>query len=720
MDKLQLASRLPGRISRLADLSANLWWSWYLPARELFESLDRRLWRSSGHNPVRLLNEIDQQRLERMAADPAFLENYDAVIQALDDQMINGRSWLSKNHPGELASAVAYFSMEFAVHNSLPMYAGGLGVLAGDICKEASDLGLPFVGIGFMYPEGYFHQRISSDGWQVEHYRQLDFDQAPISRVTAADGGRFLLSLALGTKTLFFTSWEVKVGRGTLYLLDTNVPENLPSDRELSARLYSAGREVRLQQEYILGIGGVRLLRALGIHPGVWHCNEGHTSFLLLELLREHMTAGDDLETAIAKVRECAVFTTHTPVPAGHDTFDETLIDRYFCCFWENLKIDRDRFLALGQAARDEQFNMTVLGLKLAQRANAVSRLHGEVSRRMWRRLYDDAPESAVPIGYITNGVHVPTWISPEMAHLYEEHLGPDWYQRRDDESFRQAALAIPDEPLWQVHQARKRRLFFQIRERARQEWSGTEVSGQRLAALGAMLDPEVLTVGFVRRFVEYKRPALLFKDVERLKKIIRNWQRPVQFIFAGKSHPADFMAKELIHRVYAQATDREFEGRICFLEDYDLHLAHYLVTGVDVWLNNPRRLLEASGTSGMKAAINGVPNISIRDGWWQEGFHDGNGWAIGSELKPDTAAEEDTQDAASLYELLEDTVTPLYYDRDLADLPRGWLKVAKEAIASTLYQFSGSRMMKEYTERFYLPIAKAAIGKTEAFVSDS
>ncbi len=709
MDKAQLASRLPGRISRLADLSANLWWSWYLPARELFESLDSRLWRSSGHNPVRLLAEIDLQRLERMAADPAFLENYDAVIEAFNGQIVDGHSWLSKTHPGELVSPVAYFSMEFAVHNSLPMYAGGLGVLAGDICKEASDLGLPFVGVGFMYPEGYFHQRISAEGWQVEHYRQLDFDQAPISRLTAGDGSRFLLSLVLGSKTVFVTAWEVKVGRGSLYLLDTNVPENPPADRELSARLYSAGREVRLQQEYILGIGGVRLLRSLGIDPVVWHCNEGHTSFLLLELLREHVAVGDDFDAAVAKVRACAVFTTHTPVPAGHDTFDAPLIDRYFCCYWENLKIDRDRFMALGQATEDEPFNMTVLGLKLAERANAVSRLHGEVSRKMWRRLYGQAPETAVPIGYITNGIHVPTWIPPEMYHLYEKYLGPDWYERRHEDSFRQAVESIPDEPLWQAHQARKRRLFFTIRERARQEWSNAEVSGQRLAALGAMLDPEVLTVGFVRRFVEYKRPALLFRDVQRLKKIIRNWQRPVQFIFAGKSHPADFMAKELIHRVYVQATDREFEGRICFVEDYDLHLAHYLVTGVDVWLNNPRRLLEASGTSGMKAAINGVPSVSVRDGWWQEGFHDGNGWAIGSELKPETATEEDAQDAEALYDLLEETVMPLYYDRDLSDLPRGWLKVAKEAIASTLTDFSASRMMKEYTERFYLPIARGA-----------
>jgi len=706
MDKVHLASRLPGRLTRLADLAANLWWSWHLPARELFQSLDNRLWRSTGHNPVRLIMEIEPERLEKAADDPVFLARYNSVIGELDAQIINGQSWLSRAHPGDLASPVAYFSMEFAVHNSLPMYAGGLGVLAGDICKEASDLGLPFVGVGFMYPEGYFHQRISDDGWQVEHYRQLDFDLAPISRVTTPEGERLLLSLALGNKLVFLTAWEVKVGKGVLYLLDTNVPENTPEDRELSARLYSPGREIRLQQEYLLGIGGVRLLRRLGIKPVAWHCNEGHTSFLLIELLRESLNKGEDFEKAVGNVRAHTVFTTHTPVAAGHDTFDLGLIDKYFCCYWESLKIDRTRFIGLGQDSPDEPFNMTVLGLKLAGRSNAVSKVHREVSRRMWRHLYNNIQASDVPIGNVTNGIHVPTWVSPEMTRLYERFIGPDWHDRLTGEDLSSAIQNIPDEDLWQVHQLRKQRLMHYIREQVRQELGDADVSGQRLMALGAMLDPEVLTVGFVRRFVEYKRPALLFRDVERLKKIIRNWQRPVQFIFAGKSHPADFMAKELIHRVYSQANDREYEGRICFIEDYDLHLAHYLVTGIDVWLNNPRRLLEASGTSGMKAAVNGVPNVSVPDGWWQEGADDNNGWTIGGLAKPENPAEEDAIDAAAIYDLFEEKIIPLYYDRDIADIPRGWLKVAKGAMASTLSRFSASRMMREYTEQMYLPIA--------------
>ncbi|APV44449.1 starch phosphorylase [Dehalogenimonas formicexedens] len=712
MDKVQLASRLPGRLSRLADLSANLWWSWTIPARELFESIDGRLWRSSGHNPVRLLSEVEPRRLESLAADEEFLGKLDSVIELFDRRMSDEKNWVTKTYPGVFNHPVAYFSMEFAVHNSLPMYAGGLGVLAGDICKEASDLGLPFVGVGFMYPEGYFHQRISEDGWQIEHYRQLDFDLAPISRVTQPDGSRFLLSLLLGNKNIYLTAWEVKVGRGVLYLLDTNVPENEPGDRELSARLYSAGREIRLQQEYLLGIGGVRLLRALGINPVAWHCNEGHTSFLLLELLRERLTAGDSLESAIEKVRDQAVFTTHTPVPAGHDTFDPALMDRYFCCYWDSLKIERDEFLSLGQASPDEYFNMTVLGLKLSRRANAVSRLHGEVSRKMWRRLYGSTPESAVPIGHITNGIHVPTWETPPLTKAFEKYIGNDWYDRRHEIGFRDLLNKVPDEVLWQAHQFRKQRLIHLITERSRQEWSNAEVSSRRLVALGALMDPDVLTIGFVRRFVEYKRPSLLFRDVERLKKIVRNWQRPVQFIFAGKSHPADFMAKELIHRVYSQATDREFEGRVCFIEDYDLHLARYLVSGVDVWLNNPRRLLEASGTSGMKAGINGVPNASILDGWWQEGFNGKNGWAIGSEEKPENPLDEDSRDASDLYQLLEEQILPMYYDRDVTDSPRRWLKVMREAIASTVWEFSASRMMIEYVEQMYLPIARSLIGK--------
>lgn len=707
MDIDIIKARLPRRINRLAELSANLWWSWHLPAREMFDQIDRRWWRHSGHNPVRLLEEIDPSRLEFLAEDSEFLETYDAVIASFDAEMKgNGRNWASGQPGGAIREPAAYFSMEFAVHNSMPMYAGGLGVLAGDTCKEASDLGIPFVGVGFMYPEGYFQQRTSEDGWQVENYRQLDFNLAPVCRVVNHDGSRFLLSLPLGQKTVFLTAWKVCVGRSVLYLLDTNVPENSPEDQGLSARLYSAGRETRLQQEYLLGIGGVMVLRSLGINPSVWHCNEGHTAFLLLERLREFMAAGDELDNAVGKVQSNSVFTTHTPVPAGHDTFAPELMEKYFSGFRQNLKMEKEKFLSLGRDSADEAFNMTILGLKLSGKANGVSRLHGEVSRRMWQSLYGKDDPKEVAIGHITNGVHIPTWVAPEIAAIYERYIGSDWVRRQDEVDLWQAASGIPDEVLWQAHQGRKQRLLHYIRERVRREWSRGQVSGERMAALGAMLDPDVLTIGFVRRFVEYKRPTLLFRDIERLKNIILHAQRPVQFIFAGKSHPADFMAKELIHRVYSHAAENEFEGRLCFIEDYDLHLAHYLVQGVDVWLNNPRRLLEASGTSGMKAAVNGVLNLSVRDGWWHEGFNGGNGWAIGETAKPDHADDEDAMDAGALYYVLEEMVAPLYYERNLGHIPHRWLAMMKESIGTVLPRFTAARMMKEYAEQMYFPMA--------------
>lgn len=705
MELKDLKSKLPVRIDRLAELSANLWWSWNRDAREMFDKIDRRLWRVSGHNPVRMLYEISSERLGFLAADPEFLEIYDDVIESFAEEISGRDTWLSREAAVPLKGPVAYFSMEFAVHNSLPIYAGGLGVLAGDTCKEASDLGIPFIGVGFMYPEGYFHQRISEDGWQTEDYLQLDFDRAPISRVYGADGQRLLLNLPVGDKTVYVTAWQVLVGSSTLYLLDTNLPENSLEDQGLSARLYSPGKEMRLQQEYLLGFGGVMLLRSLGIEPAVWHCNEGHTAFLLVERLREYMVSGHSLAEAVELVRKHSVFTTHTPVPAGHDVFELGLIDCYFGWFWETLDITRDEFILMGQVSDGQDFNMTVLGLKLAARANGVSKLHGEVSRTMWQSLYPDRTATEVPIRHITNGVHIPTWVAPEIAHLYENYVDTDWYHKQDDAVLWRAAVSqIPDEKLWEAHQGRKQRLLHYIRERVRRDWKTGVESGPRLAAMGAMLDPEVLTVGFVRRFVEYKRPTLLFRDIEQLKELVRDSQRPVQFIFAGKSHPADFMAKELIHRVYNQAKEHEFEGRLCFVEDYDLHLAHYLVQGVDVWLNNPRRWLEASGTSGMKASVNGVPSLSVRDGWWHEGFNGKNGWAIGGIAKPDSVDAEDSLDAGALVYVLKDLVVPMYYDRNLEDIPVKWMSVVKEAISTVLPQFAAARMMKEYTRQMYLP----------------
>lgn len=699
-----LSSRLPARLAGLAGLAANLWWSWHLPARDMFDKIDRRLWRTSGHNPVRLLYETDTARLEALAGDPGFLRIYDAVMAEYQAEMTSAGTWADRRFPG-FQAPVAYFSMEFAVHNALPIYAGGLGVLAGDICKEASDLGIPLAGVGFMYPEGYFHQRVTEEGWQAEDYLTLDFARAPVSRVSDSSGEPLIIGLMLGDRNIDLAVWEVRVGRVRLFLLDTNVLSNSVEDRSLSARLYSPGKEIRFQQEYVLGVGGVRVFRSLGIEPGVWHCNEGHTAFLTLERLREYVENGVTWSEAVEKVRDSTVFTTHTPVPAGHDIFDAELIDRYFGQSWREYQRYREEILGLGTDREQGYFNMSLLGLKAAGRVNGVSRLHGEVSRSMWRDLYPANSQTAVPIGHITNGVHIPTWISPEMGRLFAEYIARDWQDRLDEaELWRDRISAIPDGQLWQAHQSRKLRLLHYIRERVRRDWTRREASGTRLAAVGALLDPEVLTIGFVRRFVEYKRPTLLFRDIDKLKRIIGDAQRPVQFVFAGKSHPADYMAKELIHRVYQQACDPAFEGRVCFVEDYDLHLAHYMVQGVDVWLNNPRRLLEASGTSGMKAAVNGVPNLSVRDGWWYEGFTGTNGWAIGDVAKPETVDEEDALDAEALYYVLKELVAPMYYDRNLDDIPARWLDVVRKSISSVLPGFSATRMMKEYAEKMYRP----------------
>jgi len=692
--------KLPERIGRLDELAHNLWWSWHPQARDLFRALDYPLWKMSGHNPVKQLREISPDKLRAAAADPAFLTLYDSVMSALDADMSTSDTWFATNYPDLLRSPVAYFSMEFAIHNSLPIYAGGLGILAGDICKEASDMGLPLVGVGFMYPQGYFHQRISAGGWQEEVYRQLDFDEAPISPIPSPRGQGPLAEVQLDDRSVSIRVWQVRVGRTAVYLLDTNVEENSPQDRQLSARLYIADRELRIEQEIVLGIGGVRVLRALGIEPAIWHANEGHTAFMMLERVREEVQRGATFAEAVQRVRATTVFTTHTPVPAGQDIFPVQLVEKYFHNYWDSLGIDRETFLKLGRqdGIGDQAFGMTALALRMADRRNAVSQLHGAVSRRMWHVLWPEVQEDEVPISHVTNGIHVPTWIAPEVGRLYQKYLGQDWVKRHDDASLWQRVLDIPDHELWAVRQVLKRKLMGAMLERAQQRWAEGEVTAQQVVAMGALLDPEVLTVGFVRRFVDYKRPALIFRDIERLKRIVKDSWRPVQIVFAGKSHPADSSSKHLLNQVYALALDREFQGRIAFVEDYDMHMARYLVQGVDVWLNTPRRLEEACGTSGMKASLNGVPHLSGRGGWWHEGYKGTNGWAIGDSLETASSDEEDEADAVALYRLLEEQVVPLYYDRDRSGVPHGWIGVLKEAIRSVVPVFCARRMLKEYT----------------------
>ena len=650
--------------------------------------------------------------LQRAANDPIWLKRYDEALAKLDDARAARNTWFGQAHPELNGQTVAYFSAEFALHQSLPIYAGGLGVLAGDHCKEASDLGVPLIGIGFMYPQGYFHQRITGDGWQQEGYEKLNWADVAIEPATTADGQPCITAVPLGDRTVLVAVWRVRLGRVKLYLLDTDLEENAAWDRSLSARLYGGDRETRVQQEIILGIGGVRALRALGWSPSVWHLNEGHAAFVVLQRIREFVDQGSSFESALEEVRRTTVFTTHTPVPAGHDAFNFQLVEKHLAGAWGSLGPLRSRFLALGEhdSGGGPQFNMTALALRASASINGVSQLHGEVTREMWSSIWPDNAKAELPIKFITNGVHVPTWVSHDMGQLFSRYFGEDWIDRHDDPALWDRILSVPDEDLWRTRLLLRNYMFSFIRQRARALWTQDRLSASRVQAAGTLLDSDALTIGFARRFTGYKRPDLIFRDPERLARILTTPGRPVQIVFAGKSHPADDTGKHRLQGVYRHALDPAFGGRIAFVEDYDLHVAHFLVQGCDIWLNNPRKPLEASGTSGMKASINGVPHMSIGDGWWAEGYNGRNGWAIdGGNTSGDEGAV-DAADADALYRLLEDQVVPAFYDRGPDLVPHRWLQIVKEAIRTVAPQFSARRMVKEYVERMYLPASRQLV----------
>jgi glycogen phosphorylase len=700
-----LLVQLPDRISRLEELAYDLWWSWTSDARKLFRNLDYPLWRLTAHNPVRMLQLIPPDRLARVAGDPVWLAKYDRVIERLDAARAAHNTWMQIDAPELAGKSIAYFSAEFALHQSLPIYAGGLGVLAGDHCKEASDLGVPLIGLGFMYPQGYFHQTISAEGWQEETYERLNWTEVPIEPATTADGRPCITAVPLGTRTVLVAAWRVRVGRVKLYLLDTDLEENAPWDRELSARLYGGDRETRCMQEVILGIGGVRVLKAMGSDPAVYHLNEGHAAFVVLQRIRDLCETGWSFDAALEHVRRTTVFTTHTPVPAGHDAFPFSLVETHLAGAWGDLGAYRDRFLALGHYDNGggPMFNMTALALRTAGAVNGVSRLHGEVTKQMWQPIWPDTSYERLPVRALTNGVHVPTWMSSEIGALLEKYLGPDWLDRHDDPEVAARVQDIPDEELWAARQSLRAFLFSFVRERARQRWTeGTPAV--RVLAAGTMLDHNTLTIGFARRFTAYKRPELIFADPDRLARILNTPGRAVQLVFAGKAHPADDVGKHHLQRIYRHAVDSKFGGRVAFVEGYDLHVAHFLVQGCDVWLNNPRKPLEASGTSGMKAGINGTPHLSIGDGWWAEGFTGENGWLIEGQADPNDQGAQDWADAQALYALLEERLVPTFYDRDAADIPRRWLQVVKQSIQSVLPRFSSRRMVKQYVREMYVP----------------
>jgi glycogen phosphorylase len=700
---------VPERLKRLPELATDLWWTWNPLAREVFRKLDYTLWRQTAHNPVLMLRQISPEMLALAAKDERFLAVYDAAIEALGRARSAHDTWWHRRF-GDTHGQIAYFSAEFALHQSLPIYAGGLGVLAGDHCKEASDLGIPLIGVGFMYPQGYFHQTVSPEGWQQEVYERLNWTDAPIQPALGADGKPGIVAVPLGNRSVLVSIWCVRLGRVTLYLLDTDLEENAPWDRELSARLYGGDRETRIQQEIILGIGGVRALKAIGASPQVWHLNEGHAAFVVLQRIRDLIEQGQTFEAALQEVRRSTMFTTHTPVAAGHDAFPFNLVETHLAGAWGTLGAYRDAFMALGHYDNGSGplFNMTALALRTAGTVNGVSRLHGQVTREMWGPIWPGVPDDKRPVGFITNGVHVPTWLSSELATLFDDHLGGDWRERHDDPELWQRVLEIPDDELWAARNALRNYLFAFIRERARSRWKEERVSAPRVIAAGTLLDPNALTIGFARRFTGYKRPELIFHNPERLMNILNARRRPVQIVFAGKAHPADETGKHHLQQVYRRAIDPMFGGRIAFVDDYDLHVAHFLVQGCDVWLNNPRKPLEASGTSGMKASINGVPHLSIGDGWWAEGFTGRNGWLIEGKPSSDDPGAVDAADADALYTRLESEIVPAFYDRDVKGIPRAWLAVVRQAILTVTPRFSARRMVKQYAETMYGPAMQA------------
>ncbi|HEX4998010.1 MAG TPA: alpha-glucan family phosphorylase [Terriglobia bacterium] len=695
---------IPKRLRGLETLAFDLRSTWDTGARSLFRWLSPQLWERSQYNPVRLIRDIDPNRLKRAAEDPEFLADFDAVFQRMEQSGGSRDSWFQRQYPGLSDIRIAYFSAEFGLHASLPIYSGGLGVLAGDHCKESSDLGIPLVGVGFAYPQGYFRQRIQSSGWQEDFYEEMDARYAPIESA-AGPGRRLLVELKIGPKRVFVEVWQVHIGGVRVYLMDTDVGENLPADRLLTARLYSGDKEHRLRQEIVLGIGGVRVLKALGIEPAVFHANEGHTAFMLLERIREFVQGGARFTEAAAEVSATSLFTTHTPVPAGHDTFSLALMEKQFAGYWEELGLTEQQFMDLGWYG--DSFNMTVLAMRLAGRRNGVSQVHGRLTRRMWKGLWPDLNEDAVPIGAITNGVHAPTWVADELGELFSRYLGSDWMRQIDNAALWDRLEEIPDDVFWATRQLLKRKLLDYINERARARWAAGDTDPRQVIAMGTLLDPAALTIGFARRFTGYKRASLIFSDLNRIRKILLNTARPVQIVFAGKAHPADEHGKLLIQQVYALAEESGMSGHVAFVENYELHAARFLTQGVDVWLNNPRPPLEASGTSGQKAGMNGVINASVPDGWWHEGYNGNNGWAIGPLSDDLEVRHDDAPEAEALYRLLEEQIVPLYYDRDDRGIPAGWVRMARESIRSTIPRFSATRMVKEYAMRMYAPAAE-------------
>ena len=707
LHRFTVVPSLPKELAGLQRIAYNLWWTWEPQAIELFKRMDPELWRETRHNPVQMLGILQQASLDGLIANEGFMAHLAGVDEKLQEYM-SGKTWFDKSQIDRKAIKIAYFSMEFGLHESIPIYSGGLGILSGDHLKSASDLGIPLVGVGLLYRQGYFRQYLNIEGWQQEFYPENDFYNMPLRLEKDENGAPLTIELDFAGRKTRVHIWRMQVGRIPLYLLDTNLEDNAPEDREITAQLYGGDQEMRIKQEILLGIGGIRALKLLGIVPNICHMNEGHAAFLALERIRL-LTEENGLKfnEAMEIVKAGNIFTTHTPVEAGIDHFAPDLVERYIGRFYRSMGLSREEFLGLGRQNPKnphETFCMAVLALKLAGYCNGVSQLHGEVSRKMWKNIWPDLPEEHLPLTSVSNGVHTKTWLATEMTGLLIRYLGTRWLDDPTDYSIWRKAAHIPDAELWRTHERCRERLVAFARKRLKEHLYQVGATAKEIAVAEEVLDPEALTIGFARRFATYKRGTLLLRDMDRLGRILNNPSRPVQIIFAGKAHPADFEGKELIRQIIQLSLQDQFRHRVVFIEDYDLAVARRMVQGVDVWLNTPLRPLEASGTSGMKVAFNGGLNMSVLDGWWPEGYRGNNGWAIGKGEVYDDIEYQNEVEGRAIYDLLEKEIVPLFYDRGPDGIPRGWLATMKASLQTICPSFSTERMVQEYTERSYIP----------------
>ena len=708
-NKVTVNPQLPKSIEKLGEISENLWWSWNTEFLKIFKEIDIDLWEQCNKNPVKFLRLVDQEKLERASTDPEILRNYRVNVDNFESYMKSRTTWFSKQYPENKDDVIAYFSAEYGLDETLPIYAGGLGILSGDHLKSASDLGLPIVAIGLLYKNGYFNQKINRNGEQVSEYYNVEMDNLPIKPLKDENGEDVIVNIKLQKDKLYIKVWKICVGRVNLYLLDTDIPENKEEYRGITLKLYGGDQEMRIRQEMVLGIGGVKVLQELGINPKVYHMNEGHSSFLVLEAIKQTIKQ-KQVSFDIAKdiVTAKTVFTTHTPVPAGNDIFPIELVEKYFDGYWKDLGITKEQFLELGMKPRDESknsFNMGILALKIAGKKNGVSKLHESVSRELFSDVWPDIAPQESPITYVTNGVHTCSWLAPNLKELYNKYLEPYWQDRiYSDETWKKIDK-IPDEELWEAHKQRKVKLLKLVRDNVTSRLKNNGVHYETIREIVSGLNPDALTIGFARRFATYKRATLIFKDLERITQILNDTNRPVQIIFAGKAHPADKEGQDLIKYIHEISLMPQFKGKIFLLENYNINIARHLVSGVDVWLNNPRRPMEASGTSGEKASVNGIVNFSILDGWWAEGYNTKNGWSIGTNQEYYSYEEQDLADSESIYRTLEDKIIPAYYNKNEKSISETWIRLMKNSIMSTGGKYSTARMLVDYTEKLYMPL---------------